>query len=169
MAYTTIPTFTDVPATAANLNTYSRDNQRAIKDPPSANYEANEGADYSTSSTTYGNVDPIGTDFTLQITTTGGDVVISAILHCNGNAGYFDVSVDGTRIANNNSGGLCRILPNAGNLGMFTRIITGLSAASHTFILMWRADSAGSPVILYAGAGTANRDVHPQFWVRELS
>jgi hypothetical protein len=168
MAYTTIPAFTDIPATAANLNTYIRDNQRAIKDPPSANYEANEGADYSTTSTTYANVDPIGTDFTLQITTTGGDVVIGAILPTNGNRGFFDVSVDGTRIANNTAGGLCLVGPNSLSLGAFTRIITGLSAASHTFILQWKSES-GANVILYAGAATANRDMHPQFWVRELS
>lgn len=168
MAYIAPPTYSDTTATAANANTYIRDNQLALKDPPSTNYEANESADYSTTSTTYGNVDPIGTDFTLSITTTGGDVMIAAILPTNGNSGLFDVSVDGTRIANNTLGGLCRVGPNQLSLGSFTRIITGLSAGSHTFILQWKS-LAGASVVLYAGAATANRDLHPQFWVRELS
>lgn len=169
MAYTAIPEITDTTATAANLNAYIRDNQRAIKAPPSAHYEPNEGADYSTSSTSFVNVDTVGagTDFTLSITTTGGAVMIGAVLPTNGARGWFDVSVDGTRIANNTNGGLCQIVTGA-PLGVFNRIVTGLSAGLHTFILQWRVSTVG-PIVLYAGAGTANFDMHCQFFVREIS
>lgn len=163
MAYTTVPTFTDTTATAANFNAYIRDNQLALKDPPSQNYESNEGSNYSTSSTTYSNVDL--SDFTLSITTTGGDVMISGVFTTSGR-GYIDVSVDGTRIANDTNGGL--VQTNGVDVGNFTRVITGLSAGSHTFILMFKSFS-GAAYTIYAGAATASYDVHPQFWVRELT
>lgn len=169
MAFTTVPTITDIVATANFGNTYIRDNQLALKDPPSANYEANEAADYSTSSTTYGNVDTVGagTDFTLTITTTGGDVMVGAVLTTNGTRGWFDVSIDGTRIANNTLGGLVQIATGQ-RQASFNRIITGLAAGSHTFILQWKISTVGT-LTLYAGAATANFDNHPQFFVREIS
>ena len=49
----------------------------------------------------------------------------------------------------------------------FTRLITGLSAGEHTFKLRWRV--TGGTGYIYAGAGTSGYDVHPQFWVREMS
>jgi len=66
MAYTAIPSLSDTVLSAATFNAYIRDNQLALKDPPSANYESNEVADYTTVSTTFADVD---TDFNLSITT----------------------------------------------------------------------------------------------------
>jgi hypothetical protein len=173
MAYTTVPTFTDTSATAANGNTYIRDNQRALKDPPSQNYESNEGANYTrTGSAAFANVDA---DFNFSITTTGGDVIVSfvgvAFATSGGGIpliGYFDVSVDGTRIINNANGGLA-VFTGAKTLVQFTRLVTGLAAGVHTFNLQWAVEDAVNTITLYAGAGTASYDLHPQFWVRELT
>lgn len=171
MAYTTVPTFTDTSATAANGNTYIRDNQRALKDPPSQNYESNEGTDYSKTLVAWVNVD---TDFNFSITTTGGDVLLGftgvAIVSGGGldKRGYFDVSVDGTRIINQTHGGLATIV-NTRALVQFTRLVTGLSAGAHTFNLQWALEDGANTITLYAGAGTASYDIHPQFWVRELT
>jgi hypothetical protein len=142
MAYTTVPTFTDTSATAANGNTYIRDNQRALKDPPSQNYESNEGANYTrTGSAAFANVDA---DFNFSITTTGGDVIVSFV-----------------GVAFATSGGGIPL--------QFTRLVTGLAAGVHTFNLQWAVEDAVNTITLYAGAGTASYDLHPQFWVRELT
>lgn len=155
--------------TAALLNTHLRDQLIALKDPPSANYVLNEGSDYTTVSTTFGDVD--GTNLALQITTTGGDVFVHFHGTCKqatgGHKVNFDVDVDGVRhggddgiVAQHDLGGDVAVVS-------FTRLITGLSAASHTFKLQWKV--TGGTGTLYAGAGTVGFDFHPQFWVREMS
>jgi hypothetical protein len=171
MAYTTVPTVTDTSITASFMNTYVRDNQRAIKDPPSQNYESNEGANYTKTGGSYANVD---TDFNFSITTTGGDVLVTFIGNaiCSGGGiptiGYFDVLVDSTRIINNASAGLAVIL-NVVTLCQFSYLVTGLAAGVHTFNLQWRPEDGANTVTLYAGSGTVNYDLHPQFVVREIS
>ncbi len=49
----------------------------------------------------------------------------------------------------------------------FFKLIQGLSAGVHTFKLQWKVNS-GTATLL-AGSGTANGDIHPQFFVREVS
>jgi hypothetical protein len=169
--FTTPRTWTDILSDADHPNTDIRDNQQALKDPPSQNYESNEGTDYTKVGGDWSDVD---TDFNLSITTGGGDVMISFI----GNAivgggglpttGYFDVSVDSTRIINQAQAGLA-IVSNVQTLVQFSRLVTGLAAGVHTFNLQWRPHDGANTITLYAGAGTAGRDVHPQFWVREIS
>jgi len=166
MVYSTIPTLTDTALSAANFNAYLRDNQIALKDPPSQNYESNEGADYTTLSTTYGAVDA---DYSFSITTTGGDVICGFMGTCSAFTEIFDISVDGTRIANHVDGYLARTGTGVNAFTItFVQLITGLSAGVHTFSLHWRVTVAGTAT-LYAGAGTASFDLHPQFWARELS
>lgn len=167
MTWITPKTWADQDLVTANdLNTHLRDNLNALKAPPTAHYEANEASDYTTTSTSFTDVD--NPDLIKTIETTGGDVVVSfhgRTAHSAGSSGhiYFEINVDGT--------------PHAGDDGMaevtgsemvsFSRLITGLSAQSHTFALRWKTNAATAT--LYAGAGTAPHDVHPQFWVREVS
>jgi hypothetical protein len=172
MGYVTPPTFTDIDATAADGNVYIRDNQLALKDPPSQNYEANEGTNYTrTGSSAWADVD---TDFNFSITTTGGDVLISFIGNAVRSGGgvnqlqLFDVSVNSTRIINQTDAGLA-MFSNVVTLIQFSRRVTGLAAGTHTFNLQWRSNDAAATMTLYAGAGTASYDTRPQFWVRELS
>ena len=155
-------------ATQSHLNDIGN-NLAALKDPPSDNYELDEGSDYSTSSTTFVDVD--GTNLALTINTNGGDVLV----HFHGMIGkaaashywYFDVEVDGTRIGGDD--GIIGQLEstNSRDPVSFTRLITGLAAGSHTFKLQWKVNA--NSITLYAGAGTTNSDLHPQFWAREIS
>jgi hypothetical protein len=141
MSWTTPKTWVnDETLTADDMNTHLRDNLNALKAPLS-----------------------------LNVTTTGGDVLIGfhgTILH---SAGYvaFDVLLDNaTRLGGDDglvvtdSGGLHPLVS-------FVRLVTGLSAGAHNFKLQWRTNTGAAT--LYAGAGTTNLDMHGQFWVREVS
>jgi hypothetical protein len=157
----------DELVTASDLNTHLRDNLNALKAPPSASVVLNQASDYTTSNTSFVDID--ATTLALTITTTGGDVFV----HFHGVVGIsaggvcLDFTIDGTRHAGDD--GIMRSgSPNEGETLSFTRLVMGLSAGSHVFKLQWKTTSGGTAT-LYAGAGTANFDVHAQFWARELS
>lgn len=175
MAWTEPKTWTAEPLVASDLNTHLRDNLNEIKDPPTDHYEPNELTDYSTTSASFVNVD--GTNLALTITTSGGDVMVAFHGYVrpgnNSDQVYFDVELDtvGNRIGGDDgiiaamraaSGGTPTRIPIS-----FVRLITGLAAGSHTFKLQWKV--SGGTGELYAGAGTSGADLHPQFWVREVS
>jgi len=170
MAWVTPRTWVPEELVTANLlNTHLRDNLNALKNPPSAHYELNQGSDYTTTSGSFVDVD--ATNLALTITPSGGDVLVhfhGAVENSGGSAIYFDVAVDGTRIGGDD--GIARVRASA-SLDMvevsFTRLITGLSAAAHTFKLQWKTPA--NTATLFAGAGTGGKDVHPQFWAREVS
>lgn len=168
MVYTAPKTWTNEPLTASDLNLYLRDNQEALKDPPFDHYISNEGSDYTTSSTTFVDVDA---DFSHTITTFGGDIFA---IFCGTVAGsgsgidvYFDVDVDGSRTAGDDGIGLVRVSPTIRNIVSICYPIVGLSDASHTFKLQWKVSSGAAT--MYAGAGTSAADTHPVFMVREIS
>ena len=158
---------------ASDMNTHIRDNLGALKAPPTDTYELNQGSDYTTTSTSFVDVD--ATNLALTITTTGGDVLIgfygslraAALL-----AVYFDVheSVANARIGGDDGIIVTGLGAYAGLYNQlsvqFVRLVTGLAAGSHTFKLQWKVNT--STVTLLAGAGTSGGDVHPQFWVREV-
>jgi hypothetical protein len=170
MAWTTPRTWAVGEAITADLlNEQLRDNLAELKDPPSANYELNEASDYTTTSTSFVDVDATSGKLSLTITTNGGDVLVhfeGAIAINSSNKVYLEIDIDGVPVGGDDG-------INVGKHGInphvvsFTRLITGLSTGSHTFKLQWKV-SAGTAT-LYAGAGTLGLDVHPQFWVRELS
>lgn len=156
--------------TASDMNAHIRDNLDALKAPPTDNYECNEASDYTTTSTTFVDVD--ATNLNLTITTTGGDVMVGfygTVKHsaASNNAIKFDVDLDGSLIAGDD-GLIGTNFPAASQSRAvsFVVLVTGLSAGSHTFKLQWHTASATAT--LYAGAGTSIFDVHPQFWVREV-
>jgi len=164
MAWHTPATFvTGNPITATVLNNIS-DDLSYLKAPPTAHFEADESSDYTITSTSFVDVDATAGKFSLTITTAGGDVMVGFHGSVNqaGARVYFDVDVDGARVAGND--GILYL--DADGPVSFVRLITGLSAAAHIFKLQWKL-SAGSAV-MYAGAGTSSYDLHPQFWVREI-
>jgi hypothetical protein len=138
-----------------------------LKDLAVVEYTLDEGSDYTTTSTTFVDVD--ATNLALTITTDGGDVLVHFHGVCQANYTNrvdFDVELDGTRLGGDD--GIAAMQERTEVTVSFTRLITGLSAGEHTFKLQWKAsDSNGAT--LYAGAGTANLDLHPQFWVREVA
>lgn len=162
--WTTPKTWTNEALTSSDMNTHLRDNLLALKSPPTDSYICNEVSDYATVQTTFVDVD--AANLALTITTTGGDVLISFHGHIYANGGIcsLDVDVDGTRIGTND--GITNVYTAYHQAVSFTRLLTGLAAGTHTFTLQWKT-SAGTAT-LYAGAGTANHDHHPQFWVREI-
>lgn len=174
MAWTDPKTWTSEPLTSSDLNTQLRDNMEALKLPPTAHYDPQETADYTTTSTAFVDVDSTN----LSLTITLGDVDDSDVMigfHATVNSNtdsrvYFDIDVDGTRLGNPD--GIIFVQRNDtadafDHMVSFVRLVTGLSAGSHTFTLQWKVSSGSAT--LHAGAGTANRDVIPQFWVREVS
>lgn len=149
--------------TASLLNTEVKDNLNYLKG-VHAEATLNETSDYTTTSTTFVDVDATEGKLQLTVTTNGGDVLVHFHgAYISGATALFDIKVDGTRDGGND--GYTRIVAQ-GPLS-FTRLITGLAADSHIFKLVWRVVSGTGT--LAAGAGTANMDVHPQFWVREIS
>jgi hypothetical protein len=165
MAWTQPKTWSSEPLTSSDLNTHLRDNLEELKDPPSEQYVLNQGTDYTTTSTSWVNVDNTNLAFTL--TTNGGDVLVHVHLPVVGSGGivYLDLEVDGTRLAGDD--GLARAAAGGVAIVSFTRLITGLAAGSHTIKLQWKV-GAGTGTI-YAGAGTSGNDLHGQMWVREVS
>lgn len=166
MAFTSPKTWTSALVTVAEFNEQIRDNMLALKDPPTDLYDADEGADYTTTSTSFADID--ATNLALTITTTGGDVLITftgATINSGGNT-LFDVheSVANARLGGDD--GITRA-PGSGVPLAIAYWVQGLAAGSHTFKLQWRVN-AGTAT-LYAGAGTSNADIHPQFAVREVS
>jgi hypothetical protein len=153
---------------ASLLNSHLRDNLEFLKGPPTALYTLNESSDYTTTSTSFVNVD--GTKLSLSITSAGGDVLIGfcgCILQSAGTV-FYDVEVDAVRTGGDD--GLCVVSPTAASQRLnasFFKLIQGLSAGVHTFKLQWRVN-AGTATLL-SGAGTSNGDIHPQFFVREVS
>jgi len=170
MAYTNpTPLTTDHIVTAAEWNTDLVDNLQALKDPPTAHYELNEAADLTTTSTAWADVST--TKLTLSVTTTGGDLLVGfcGVVHkATDGRVYFDLQVDGVGGVAGDDGFIA--LEQATGRGplSFTYLVTGLAAGAHTLALRWKITGTGAATI-YAGAGTANLDLHPQFWAREVS
>lgn len=162
MTWTTPKTWqVDELLTAADLNTHLRDNLNALKAPPTAHVACAESSDYTTTSTTFVDVD--SSKLTLTITTNGGDVMVGfhgAVRSSDswGNV-YLDVAVDGTREGGAN--GLVLAQSNTINPVGFVHLVSGLAAGEHTFTLQWRV--SGNTGTLFAV------DLAAQFWVREVS
>lgn len=173
MAWTTPKTWTSEPLTSSDLNTYIRDNQNDIRSRQdnNADYILDEGSDYTTTSTTFTEVD--ATNLSLTITTTGGDVLVffSGSVRMSANRyGFFNIEVDATDKFTNDGHTMIFGTPTDTALAPVTMAVLceGLSAGSHTFQLKWKVGSGGGTLTMYAGAGTSDADVHPQFWVQEV-
>jgi hypothetical protein len=152
------------------LNEHVRDNLNALKDPPTALYDVNEGADYTTTSSSFADVD--ATNLALTITTGGAhDIMIGftgSVDHSAAGLVYFDLDLDGVLQGGDDGIGVIQFGTSAVvHLVSFVYLIQNVTAASHTIKLQWKV-STGTAT-LYAGAGTSTFDVHPQFWVREVS
>jgi len=160
--------------TAALMNLEVRDKVNAIKSPAYFNCVIDNATDYSiTGTTTFTNIDGTASGLYATVTTGGGAMLIGfagALTTGGGLASYrtyFDVAVDGTRIGLNDGLLTPGYQANAANTS-FVVMTEVLSAGSHTFALQWKVSNAAATATLYAGAGTANHDLHPRFWGIEL-
>ncbi len=163
------------PLTASDMNTQIRDNLTVLKAPPTTLFRADQMSDYSTSSTTFVDVDGAGTELELSITTTGGDVLIGFVgsVSVPGQAIniYFDIYYDSVGRIGQDDGLMVISQYYSGTVTKapvsLICLKTGLSAGTHTFKPQWKV--ASGTATLFAGAGTSGLDVHPIFWVREVS
>ncbi len=170
--------------TATLMNTHLRDNLIALKDPPSAASSLNV-SDLSTTSTSFTNID--GTNLSLSVTTTGGDLMVGfsgSFVMTNTDLssrcrGALDFTVDGTRQGNTDGilslgeGGFADHADDEGGTPVsFVRLVTGLAAGAHTINMQWKAASDGTgttTIKLFGGAGSTYNLSEPQFWAREVS
>jgi len=135
---------------------------------PCVFYTLNEASNYTTTSTSFVDVD--ATNLALTIETTGGDLEVrfsGPITNSSSATTSLDVDLDGTRVAGDD--GITGGRPGGSAPGFpfsFVYVITDVEPGSHTLKLMWKV-AAGTGT-LYAGAGTAFADHHPQFSVKEL-
>ena len=175
MTYTTPTTrVTGELITAAIWNTDIVDNLTYLLARPATEHTANEGSNYTTNSSSWADVD--ATDYALTLDVKSGAVLVGfngtvdLASNASGPMGHFDVDVDGARHEGDDGIIGCQNF----NVGLvhslsFAVRIDGLSVGSHTFKLQWKAtNTGGTPITLFAGAGTSARDVHPQFWVQEV-
>jgi hypothetical protein len=158
--------------TAAIWNSDITDNLTYLNLRPSDTSLINEASNYSTSATTFTDVD--STDAAATVTTNGGDVLVgfTGTVKAGGNGANFDVDVDGAR-QGGDSGLISVAVPTDGTYtdrstnASFLLLVTGLAAGSHTFKLQWRV--ADGTATLWAGAGSGNaKDLHPFFFVKEI-
>lgn len=167
MAWTQAKTWGNEPLVAGDMNTHLRDNLEALKDPPQGGTDIDNVSDYSTTSSTFVDVD--ATDFSTTITTHGSDVLVTLCVTVAGatNYAFFDIEVDGTRVGADD--GILKkhcdsTAPDSMTLYYWVK---GLAAGSHTFALQWKA-STGT-IKLYGGQGAAGTQLHGQWDVREVS
>jgi hypothetical protein len=153
--------------TANDLDTEVRDNFNYLKAVHDNNdsYTADEGSDYSTTSSSFADVD--GTNLSLTITTNGQIVYVGFVGFASASGSgtatiYFNVNVDGSDYFSDD--GIAQVVPTAERGAVsFVVPITGLSAGSHTFKLRWKTNQTAT---LYASSTTY--DVRPMFWVQEI-
>lgn len=188
MAWTSPKTWIDGnKLSALELNEQLRDNLNYLFAKPSASYILDEAANYTTTSNSWVDID--STNLALSITTGGGDVLVwfnGLVVPYNASTARvgLDIDVDGSRIAGdhgivskNTYASGAYFVPSVSPLTI-VRLVTGLSAGSHTFKLQWIVNYSA---VLFAGAGTTNfvyntsaqnvdlyGDIHAQFGVREL-
>jgi len=170
MAWTTARTWVAGElVTASMMNTHVRDNLNALKAPPTDLHNADEGADWSTTSATFTAID--ATDLSLSLTTTGGDILVSFCGNFIAAAAayvYLQVVLDGAG-QEADDGLIAAYLDRttaAGRPLSFTKLIQNVSAGAHTVLLNWKAST--STITLFGGAGTGGGDLHPQFLAREV-
>lgn len=149
--------------TASIMNAHVRDNLDYLFLPPSAVQEISGEANKTMAGTSFADVDSGGDpDLSISVTTSGEDVIVSfsgMVSSGASNSVYFDVTVDGTRLGGTDGiTGSTSAGANAITAPLcFSRIVTGLSAGAHTFVLQWR--STTGTATLYTNT------LEPQFWV----
>lgn len=156
--------------TASLLNTYIRDQVLALKSPAHFRCYIDEAADYTTTSTSFVDID--ATDLSATVTTGGGKMLLffTGTVYQSATTArvYLDISVDGTRLGLDDGLTVVRVSSMPSHAGVAIAALSGtLSAGSHTFKLQWKVDSGTGG--MYAGAGTATADLHPTFWGVELA
>jgi hypothetical protein len=165
----------DEVVTADDMNDIGGDLD-ALKHPPTDISNVDHATNFNTTSSTFTDVDP-DTDIAtnqlgVQVTTNGGPLLVTfsgSVGNSSANpAGvYFDLTLDGTRVAGNDGIILVTVQSGGAANASFTYWLDDVAAGTHTIRLQWRTNNGTAT--LWAGAGTSGADMHPQFAVREVS
>lgn len=162
MAWTTPKTWTAALVTVAELNAHVRDNLAWLKAPTSG--VATLAAQITTTSTSFTDA----TGLSVTMTTSGGNVMC-LFTGCVSNSGANQtiLTLDADGDAQGATDGLMTVTANAvSTSASFVYVITGLSAASHTFKIRWRVNSGTAT--LFADNSSANFKVEPTLYCVEM-
>lgn len=158
--------------TAQHMNTM-RDNFLALKTPAYFTCWIDEAADYTTTSTSFVDIDTTNAELTGTITTAGGAVLLGFSAACEHSSAtakiYLDFDVDGTRLGLDDGIYMTdNFVATEAMAIAYTFLIPAgtLAAGSHVFKAVWK--TSASTATLYAGAGTSNKNTHPNFWGHEV-
>ena len=148
MTWQTPKTWTSEPLTAIDMNTQIRDNMNALKNPPTDT--ATPPGLQNVTSTSYIDV----TDTTVNLTTTGGDVMVGVIGYVRAASGQHvevRVDIDGTDYPLVYCGTAENTPCNS------ARLITGVSSGAHSVKLRTKVTGGTGSVRIF------------QVWAREVS
>lgn len=172
MTYTDNITWTNTRVTKNQMNEQVRDNLLALKFPPSASYIASGRlTDYSTTSTSFADVDSTNMDLNIETTGDGAGGNSDIFMGFNGtvySSGsirvYFRLLVD--TISINADDGLL-VSEGTGLRPVSFLFPHSVAAGLHSVKLQWKVSSGTG--VLCANAGTSGRDIKAQFFIREMS
>lgn len=174
MAWTTPRTWqVDELVTATIMNTHIRDNLNALKVPASSQVIRDNGARYQTTATSFTAID--STNMIRTLNTAGGDILVwfwGTFVISATNVLCLDIRYDTTtRVGAAWTQGLLATqisnVPQTVHLGPI--IISGLSAGSHTFDVMWKTSGGTMQLAADSGDATATYQVPPVLIAREMS
>jgi hypothetical protein len=177
MAWTAPPSFTTgelVPA--SKMQIISDDLSYLLNRPKGSTFRDN-GANYTTTSTSFVAVD--STNMKQTITMSGSSALVGfagTVFNTDaGNVGIncLDITVDGVRAGAAGTDGIV-VMVDLGSVthqtnGSFSILVTGLSTGSHTFALVWRTNNSVNTVALSSGSGAGGTDNIPNVWAVEVS
>ena len=154
---------------ASDLNTQLRDNLIYLFTRPQSVVKRDNGASYTTTSTSFVDID--GTNLKITFTISGSAVLLgfTGVLGIASPDTQFDLLVDGARYASVGSDGLAAMqTPSGYPFGItLVGLVTGLAAGQHTFKIQWKNLTGGTST-LFAGNGTSGQDFIPTFWAVEV-
>lgn len=170
MAWTTPPSWsTSQLVTATQMQVLSDDLSYLLNRPGNA-VKRDNGSNYTTTSTSFGDID--GTNLKITLACSGSAVLLAFTGSCTVTSGsyiMFDFDIDGTRFASAGADGLTAhqlINANPSCICMAV-IVTGLSAGSHVFKVQWRV--SGGTGTLASGNGGAGADYITAFSAVEVA
>lgn len=154
MSWTHPRTWLPETITVDKLNTEIRDNFEVLKNPPHAEYAPAYAAGTLISTTSDSFVDM--TNFTLNLTTGGGDVLVILNVNADAIGAYFDIKVNNARI-----GGSDGIMGSSYGV-MIIWLLRDIEPQTLSLQAVWKR---------IGGAGTANilSSTRPYFSAREIS
>lgn len=176
--YAPITWATDDVPTATQFNQFLRDDLLYLLNRPSAVVLRDNGGVYTTTSTSFANID--GANLSIALSIAGSAVLLgfTGAIYDSANIAnaqvMLDFTVDGARVGAAGLDGLLpvRTSPNATGIIIencsFGILVTGLSAGSHTFKVQWRRVSASCTPNLISGGGSSPTDSIVGFWAAEV-